>query len=139
MDRAERWPERPDDFFIKPKAIADEIWHVAHQDRSAWSFNVELRPLGNPGNATQRRNAKAKKLDRSSFIFSKAQGEFVLLRKIAGSVAVFMALAAVRAGAETVGVSTVGNQDWSDVPVQRTGVSAQQYRQGPHCLCKLRQ
>lgn len=41
-----RWPERPDDFFIKPKAIADEIWHVAHQDRSAWSFNVELRPFG---------------------------------------------------------------------------------------------
>ena len=29
----------------------------------------------------------------------------MLLRKIAGSVAVFMALAAVRAGAETVGVS----------------------------------
>jgi NAD(P)-dependent dehydrogenase (short-subunit alcohol dehydrogenase family) len=41
-----RWPDRPDHFFIKPKAIADEIWHVAHQDRSAWSFNVELRPFG---------------------------------------------------------------------------------------------
>ncbi|MFB9267973.1 SDR family NAD(P)-dependent oxidoreductase [Bradyrhizobium erythrophlei] len=41
-----RWPERPDDFFIKPQAIADEIWHVVHQDRSAWSFNVELRPFG---------------------------------------------------------------------------------------------
>jgi short-subunit dehydrogenase len=41
-----RWPERPDDFFIKPAAIADEIWHVAHQSRSAWSFNVELRPFG---------------------------------------------------------------------------------------------
>jgi NAD(P)-dependent dehydrogenase (short-subunit alcohol dehydrogenase family) len=41
-----RYPERPDDFFIKPRAIADEIWHVAHQDRSAWSFNVELRPFG---------------------------------------------------------------------------------------------
>jgi NAD(P)-dependent dehydrogenase (short-subunit alcohol dehydrogenase family) len=41
-----RWPDRPDDFFIKPRAIADEIWHVAHQDRSAWSFNVELRPFG---------------------------------------------------------------------------------------------
>jgi NAD(P)-dependent dehydrogenase (short-subunit alcohol dehydrogenase family) len=41
-----RWPERPDDFFIKPAAIADEIWHVAHQPRSAWSFNVELRPFG---------------------------------------------------------------------------------------------
>jgi NAD(P)-dependent dehydrogenase (short-subunit alcohol dehydrogenase family) len=35
----------PDDFFIKPAAIAEEVWHVAHQDRSAWSFNVELRPF----------------------------------------------------------------------------------------------
>jgi NADP-dependent 3-hydroxy acid dehydrogenase YdfG len=35
-----------DSFFIKPAAIADEIWHVAHQDRSAWSFNVEVRPFG---------------------------------------------------------------------------------------------
>ncbi len=35
-----------DDFFIKPSAIADEVWHVAHQDRSAWSFNVEVRPFG---------------------------------------------------------------------------------------------
>jgi short-subunit dehydrogenase len=41
-----RYPDRPDEFFIKPPAIADEIWHVAHQDRSAWSFNVELRPFG---------------------------------------------------------------------------------------------
>jgi NAD(P)-dependent dehydrogenase (short-subunit alcohol dehydrogenase family) len=41
-----RYPERPDDFFVKPRAIADEIWHVIHQDRSAWSFNVELRPFG---------------------------------------------------------------------------------------------
>jgi short-subunit dehydrogenase len=37
---------RPDDFFIQPRAIADEIWHVAHQERSAWSFDVELRPFG---------------------------------------------------------------------------------------------
>ena len=38
--------DRPDDFFIKPAAIADSVWHVAHQDRSAWSFDVELRPFG---------------------------------------------------------------------------------------------
>jgi NAD(P)-dependent dehydrogenase (short-subunit alcohol dehydrogenase family) len=42
----ERFPDAKDDFFIKPPAIADEIWHVAHQDRSAWSFNVEIRPFG---------------------------------------------------------------------------------------------
>jgi NADP-dependent 3-hydroxy acid dehydrogenase YdfG len=41
-----RYPNAADDFFIKPAAIAEEVWHVAHQDRSAWSFNVELRPFG---------------------------------------------------------------------------------------------
>jgi short-subunit dehydrogenase len=41
----ERYREKPDHFFIKPTAIADELWHVAHQDRSAWSFNVEARPF----------------------------------------------------------------------------------------------
>src|ERR1700731_1968298 len=41
-----RFADAPDEFFIKPAAIADEIWHVAHQDRSAWSFNVEVRPFG---------------------------------------------------------------------------------------------
>ena len=42
----ERFKDRPDDFFIKPAAIADEIFHLAHQDKSAWSFNVEIRPYG---------------------------------------------------------------------------------------------
>ena len=39
-------PEKPDDFFIQPDAIADTAFHVAHQGRSGWSFNVELRPFG---------------------------------------------------------------------------------------------
>jgi NAD(P)-dependent dehydrogenase (short-subunit alcohol dehydrogenase family) len=38
-------PDAPDDFFIRPSDIADEIWHVVHQPRSAWSFNVEVRPF----------------------------------------------------------------------------------------------
>jgi NAD(P)-dependent dehydrogenase (short-subunit alcohol dehydrogenase family) len=38
--------DKPDDFFIKPAAIAETVWQVAHQDRSAWSFDVELRPFG---------------------------------------------------------------------------------------------
>ena len=42
----ERYPDRPDSFFIKPASIADEVWHVLQQDRSAWSFNVEIRPFG---------------------------------------------------------------------------------------------
>jgi NAD(P)-dependent dehydrogenase (short-subunit alcohol dehydrogenase family) len=42
----ERLPEAPDEFFIKPSAIADELWHLTNQDRSAWSFLTELRPFG---------------------------------------------------------------------------------------------
>jgi short-subunit dehydrogenase len=42
----ERYPDKPDDFFIKPSAIAEEVWHLAHQERSAWSFNAEVRPYG---------------------------------------------------------------------------------------------
>lgn len=38
------FPGKPDDFFCKPSAIGEEIYHVAHQDRSAWSFAVEVRP-----------------------------------------------------------------------------------------------
>ena len=41
-----RNPDRPDSFYIKPSAIADEVWHVLQQDKSAWSFNVEIRPFG---------------------------------------------------------------------------------------------
>lgn len=39
-------PDQPDDFFAKPDELADEIFRIAHQPRSAWSFNVELRPFG---------------------------------------------------------------------------------------------
>jgi NAD(P)-dependent dehydrogenase (short-subunit alcohol dehydrogenase family) len=42
----ERFKGRGDDFFIKPAAIADEAWHLAHQPRSAWSFLAEIRPFG---------------------------------------------------------------------------------------------
>jgi NAD(P)-dependent dehydrogenase (short-subunit alcohol dehydrogenase family) len=41
----ERLPEATDEFFIKPSAIADELWHLHRQDRSAWSFLTELRPF----------------------------------------------------------------------------------------------
>ena len=42
----ERWKDAPDDYFIKPAAIAEEVWRLAHQDRSAWSFLAEVRPFG---------------------------------------------------------------------------------------------
>lgn len=44
--RVSQNPNQPDDFFSHPPAIADEVFHVAHQDRSVWSFDVELRPFG---------------------------------------------------------------------------------------------
>ncbi|WP_377192962.1 SDR family NAD(P)-dependent oxidoreductase [Ruegeria meonggei] len=39
-------PDMPEEFFSKPDAIAAEVFHIAHQDRSTWSFDVELRPYG---------------------------------------------------------------------------------------------
>lgn len=39
-------PDADDDYFIQPSAIAETAFHVAHQDKSAWSFNVEVRPFG---------------------------------------------------------------------------------------------
>ena len=42
----ERYQGTPDEFFIKPSAIADELWHLYRQDRSAWSFLSEIRPFG---------------------------------------------------------------------------------------------
>lgn len=43
------WPNAPDHFFITPAAIAEEVWHAAHQARCAWSLNVELGPFGETG------------------------------------------------------------------------------------------
>jgi NAD(P)-dependent dehydrogenase (short-subunit alcohol dehydrogenase family) len=40
------FPDRPDDFFIQPGGIADAVHHVVHQDRSAWTFQIDLRPFG---------------------------------------------------------------------------------------------
>jgi NAD(P)-dependent dehydrogenase (short-subunit alcohol dehydrogenase family) len=40
----QRFADQPDEFFIKPSAIADTVHHLVHQDRSAWTFEVDLRP-----------------------------------------------------------------------------------------------
>lgn len=37
-------PDKPNEFFSKPSAIADEVFHVAHQDRSTWAFDMVIRP-----------------------------------------------------------------------------------------------
>ena len=41
-----RFADKPDDFFCHPRDISDECYHVAHQARSAWTFNVLIRPFG---------------------------------------------------------------------------------------------
>jgi len=40
------FPDRPDEFFLKPDAIAQTAYQLVHQDRSAWTFEMDLRPFG---------------------------------------------------------------------------------------------
>ena len=37
-------PNESPDSLLEPDAIAETYWHVMHQHRSAWSWEVELRP-----------------------------------------------------------------------------------------------
>jgi hypothetical protein len=30
---------------LKPSAIADTYWHLAHQDQSAWTLDIDVRPF----------------------------------------------------------------------------------------------
>jgi NAD(P)-dependent dehydrogenase (short-subunit alcohol dehydrogenase family) len=39
-------PDKPDEFFCQPKDIADEVYRIAHQPRSAWSSESVIRPFG---------------------------------------------------------------------------------------------
>ncbi len=41
-----RYADAPDAFFCKPADIAAECWHLAHQPRSAWTFDSVIRPFG---------------------------------------------------------------------------------------------
>jgi NAD(P)-dependent dehydrogenase (short-subunit alcohol dehydrogenase family) len=40
-----RMSDKPDSFFIKATELAETFYHLAHQPRSAWSFEVEARPF----------------------------------------------------------------------------------------------
>lgn len=39
-------PDKPDDFFVKPSAVADAAWSLCQQDPSAWTFELDIRPFG---------------------------------------------------------------------------------------------
>lgn len=41
-----RMPDKPEDFFLQPDAIADAVWSLTRQDPSAWTFELDLRPFG---------------------------------------------------------------------------------------------
>ena len=41
----ERRPQQRDEDLLKPDAIAETYWHLAHQDRSAWTQELEVRPF----------------------------------------------------------------------------------------------
>jgi NAD(P)-dependent dehydrogenase (short-subunit alcohol dehydrogenase family) len=40
-----RVPDAPDDYFAKPADIAESIWYLAHQPRSTWTYETEIRPF----------------------------------------------------------------------------------------------
>ncbi len=39
-------PDKPDDFFLKPDDMAASAVWLAHQPRSAWTFEIDVRPFG---------------------------------------------------------------------------------------------
>jgi len=42
----EAFSEAPDDFFCKPSDIAHSVWQLAHQAKSAWTYDMVIRPFG---------------------------------------------------------------------------------------------
>ena len=45
MPRTRAWmPNRPDEEFVSPAAIADMAWYLAHQPPGAWTFELDARP-----------------------------------------------------------------------------------------------
>jgi NADP-dependent 3-hydroxy acid dehydrogenase YdfG len=40
-----RYPQFKEEDMLKPDAIAETYWHLAHQDRSSWTLELEVRPF----------------------------------------------------------------------------------------------
>jgi NAD(P)-dependent dehydrogenase (short-subunit alcohol dehydrogenase family) len=40
-----RFPQIRDEDMLKPSAIADTYWHLAHQHPSAWTLDIDVRPF----------------------------------------------------------------------------------------------
>ncbi|MGB7755095.1 MAG: SDR family NAD(P)-dependent oxidoreductase [Salinisphaera sp.] len=41
----EMMPDKPDEYFLDPDAIAESIYQITCQPRSAWTFELDLRPF----------------------------------------------------------------------------------------------
>jgi NAD(P)-dependent dehydrogenase (short-subunit alcohol dehydrogenase family) len=41
----QRFPQIKDEDMLKPSAIAETYWHLTHQDQSAWTLDIDLRPF----------------------------------------------------------------------------------------------
>ena len=41
----ERFPQLKDQDLLKPSAIAETYWHLAHQDPSCWTHEIDVRPF----------------------------------------------------------------------------------------------
>ena len=39
------YPNISEEDMLKPEAIAETYWHMAHQDRSSWTTELEVRPF----------------------------------------------------------------------------------------------
>jgi len=39
------WARSRDDWFVQPDAIAEEVYHIAHQHHSTWTFDLVIRPF----------------------------------------------------------------------------------------------
>lgn len=40
----EMYPEREDETFLDPDAIAESYWHLVEQERSSWTLELDVRP-----------------------------------------------------------------------------------------------
>ena len=41
-----RMPDKPDEFFMQPDAIAEAVFFLTRQAKTAWTFELDLRPFG---------------------------------------------------------------------------------------------
>lgn len=41
----QQMPDKPTEFFVSPKALAQAVYNLTIQDRQGWSFEIEVRPF----------------------------------------------------------------------------------------------